>query len=378
MNNMNIDRHNYESFFLLYVDRELDAAGRTAVEDFVAQNPDLEKELALLQQSVFPSEEPVVFAGKQALLKGDHSCIHAGNYESFFILYADDELGQEEKRAVESFVYHHPQYQEELELLQAVRMEPDTAEVFGNKQSLYRYEERDDKVVPFRLWPLAAAAIMLLLFGLWWMMREKPAGPMPIAHGPQKSAPLNQTGSKAPAGIGDTGQGVPPAPISAPEAPIAQIGKKKEEASPVSPDDSKQPGLAIKTTHNNQTPVTTISQDIAQQPTQDNDRMSNSTILPDRQQNALTIKSVTVKPALIAQAVALNRPVNTNTDANVDFDDPSNNDRIAIMNTSVKKTALRGFLRKASRVIAKNTRSGDDDDDNQKHILIGGFAIPVK
>ena len=48
------------------------------------------------------------------------------------------------------------------------------------------------------------------------------------------------------------------------------------------------------------------------------------------------------------------------------------------MNTSVKKTALRGFLRKASRVIAKKTSSGDDDDDNQKHVLIGGFAIPVK
>src|ERR1041385_8954505 len=100
MHNMNINRHNYESFFLLYVDRELDAAGRKAVEDFVAQNPDLERELSLLQQLVFPPEEQVIFAGKDRLLKGDNKGIHAGNYEEFFILYADDELGPDEKRAV--------------------------------------------------------------------------------------------------------------------------------------------------------------------------------------------------------------------------------------------------------------------------------------
>jgi len=68
---MNINRHNYESFFLLYVDHELTAAEQKAVEEFVQQNPDLEKELSLLQQSVFPADDPALFAGKEQLFKGE-------------------------------------------------------------------------------------------------------------------------------------------------------------------------------------------------------------------------------------------------------------------------------------------------------------------
>jgi hypothetical protein len=375
MHNMNINRHNYESFFLLYVDRELDAAGREAVEDFVAQNPDLERELSLLQQLVFPPEKSVIFAGKEHLLKGDNKGIHAGNYEEFFILYADDELGVDEKRAVEAFVYHQPQYQEALELLQAIRMAPDTSVVFDDKQSLYRRKENDDKVVPFRWWPVAAAAIMLLLLGLWWMAREKPAGPGPIAGRPKNDTPVTQPAT-SPAATKDTGQDIQPPAVTAPEAPIARATQQEENNVPANPSSGRQPALALKT--NNNTRPTPVNPGIAQQTPPDNDYVNTTAVLPDRPQNALAIKGMNARPALIAQVVTINRPDNIVPDASWDQDDHSNNDRIAIMNTSVKKTALRGFLRKASRVIAKKTNSGDDDDDNQKHVLIGGFAIPVK
>ncbi len=47
---MIINRHNYEEFFLLYIDNELDGGQQTAVEKFVEQNPDLGKELEMLKQ----------------------------------------------------------------------------------------------------------------------------------------------------------------------------------------------------------------------------------------------------------------------------------------------------------------------------------------
>ena len=112
-----INRHNYEEYFLLYTDDELDAAGKRAVEDFVEQNPDLKIELEMLQKSVLPVD-PIVFHHKDALLKNSLSMINDSNYEEYFVLYADDELTVEEKDRVDQFVYTHPQFRATFDLIQ--------------------------------------------------------------------------------------------------------------------------------------------------------------------------------------------------------------------------------------------------------------------
>jgi hypothetical protein len=45
---MNINRHNYEEYFILYMDNELDSDDRRMVEAFVLQHPDLKEELDIL------------------------------------------------------------------------------------------------------------------------------------------------------------------------------------------------------------------------------------------------------------------------------------------------------------------------------------------
>ena len=54
---IHINPHNYEAFFLLYADGELNAADRLAVEQFAAANPDLGVELDFLLQLRLPADE---------------------------------------------------------------------------------------------------------------------------------------------------------------------------------------------------------------------------------------------------------------------------------------------------------------------------------
>ena len=65
---MNINRDNYETFFLLYVDNELSAPERNALELFIQDNADLQEELEMLQQSTI-EPEPIIFKGKSSLFK---------------------------------------------------------------------------------------------------------------------------------------------------------------------------------------------------------------------------------------------------------------------------------------------------------------------
>ncbi len=54
---MDINRNNYETSFLLYLDRELSPAEMVQVEKFLTENPDLQKEFVLLQQTIFLPED---------------------------------------------------------------------------------------------------------------------------------------------------------------------------------------------------------------------------------------------------------------------------------------------------------------------------------
>src|SRR5436190_8606306 len=115
---MNINRNNYEEFFMLYADNELSAAERKNVELFVAANPDLQQELAVFCDFKLNPDTTIVFAGKETLMKQENgtAAVTISNYETFFVLYADDELTSNEKAAVTSFLLQHPELQPSFDL----------------------------------------------------------------------------------------------------------------------------------------------------------------------------------------------------------------------------------------------------------------------
>lgn len=150
-----INIHNYGEFFLLYVDGELSAEDRVAVEHFVQENPHLAAELQMLEQSVLQPEE-VLFADKELLYRNGDDGIHADNCETRFLLYVDNELDARAREEVETFVLQHPALQEPFLQLKQTKLEPETI-VFPDKASLYRKEEKERRVF-YIGWQRAAVA----------------------------------------------------------------------------------------------------------------------------------------------------------------------------------------------------------------------------
>lgn len=183
-----MNRDNYEMFFLLYTDNELDAAEQKAVEAFVALHADLKEELNAMLQTRLSANETVPFLHKESLYKtsGATSFIDADNYEEYFVLYADGELNAEEQKAVESFIENHPQQQAELLHLQRAKIQPDHSIVFSGKASLYRKEKTAARVIAFQ-WRRMVAAASIIAIGSWLWMNAGNIIPQQVAEQPLSS-----------------------------------------------------------------------------------------------------------------------------------------------------------------------------------------------
>ena len=355
-----INRHNYEEYFLMYIDDELDATEKRAVEDFVDQHPDLRIELEMLQHSVL-RPDPVVFHDKDVLLKKSSSLINETNYEEYFVLYGDDELDNDQKDCVEQFVYRNPKYQAEFELIQKARLQPDSHIVFPDKASLYRTEEEDEKVVVIRWWRIAAAAVIFIfLSGLgWYMISEKKATP-----GIVTNTPPEKTDKAAP----PTSQ--PKQEMIAKTDPVVENNttQKKDVVKQNRPEVSVtfQEKIATKQT-------LTVPKNDEKDLEGRNIRIASTVInkKPDvsigkiETSSSLTVQS---EKRIVDEAVGL-------AEANP-YAYTASNDEIEILNTTVsKKNKLRGIFRKVSRVVEKTTNIETGDG---KGIRIANFEIALK
>lgn len=167
---ININRHNYEEFFLLYVDRELSAAERVAVEQFVQENPDLQHELDALQQTMLTEDMMLEMPDKASLYRNEATGINLQNHTTQFLMYVDDELSATEKESVETFVLQHPSLQESFIQLKQTKLPIETIP-FPDKASLYRSEEREKKpVVYMNWWRIAAAAVVIGFAVMVWTL----------------------------------------------------------------------------------------------------------------------------------------------------------------------------------------------------------------
>ncbi len=355
---MNINRNNYEEFFLLYADKELSAAEKLAVDAFVEQHPDLKEELDMLLQAVLPAEEAPLFTDREVLFRttDTESLVNMTNYESFFVRYTDDELSNAEKAATENFVYHHPECQPDFELIQLTRMQLDTQVHFPGIETLYRHTSRRPAPV-IGLWiRLSAAAILLLLAGLYWL---KPAAdqdqqPRQVASR-ENSQPNKVAGSQGKETAGTPAQ--QPATQQSATSGKDQDLNVQHPANPAgeiaSAENKKQTRQTEYAAQKSASPLPGIQ---AQLPASNEGAVQSRPLVAD---NSLPVAAVTepAKPEVKITGTqkpeaAIAQTIYVDTD-----NSPAAEDYVYVGDNNLpseRKKPLRGLLRKASRVIEQN------------------------
>jgi hypothetical protein len=364
---MNINRYNYEEYFLLYLDNELSASERRAVEAFVEQHPDLEEELSILKQSLLKPDASVVMEDKSSLFKSESfSAVTLENYETFFLLYVDEELNAEERRAVETFADKHPSLLLELSLLMQTKLQADESIVFPDKNVLYRVPVigQRSQVKIYRM--VAVAAVLLVAAGIFWLM---PHGNSTNSNG--RIATKEQSGNKK---SGDA---------------VASNGEKKARQQP----------------ETTQQQVAQVKSGIkSSDKTNETARVNNL----KKENEVDTLKTPYVKPLIsdgpspdLAGIVQPSIPLSTSAIAldvqgsqniagkKLIVDQPVDAEKTkavgvitGVVNpedpyeaSTQNKSKLRGFFRQVKRVVEKTTRVPGEEN---KKVLIGNIEIAVK
>lgn len=368
---MNINRYNYEEFFLLYVDNELTKEERAEVETFVQENPDLEEELVMLKQSSLRPDANVKFPGKSSLMKPEAAgIVNETNYEEFYLLYTDNELETVLRKEVELFAASKPHFQQELNLLMEARIQPETAIVFPDKSLLYK-EESDRKPVIMMWWRVTAIAAMLLLaLGIFWLNNRngnvQPGDSFAVKENKKEQPTVTKQSTET---LNNTeAQDERKEPVNSQQLAVGSEKKsRKNDIAPKNEDEKKD--FAVYTPNN------TVTTDPGTQQTTElpvqvatvagvyNTKNINSVLAAQANRtNTLEI----VSKAYVPETKSADQVQAT----------PDVQEDVYIANTTVdRKNKLRGLFRKVTRVFEKTTNLPAVEE---KGILIGNFEIALK
>lgn len=158
---MEINQHNYEHYFLMYIDNELSGEEMAAVNNFIMQYPNYANKLEALQQLKI-SPATLIYENKFSLYKlseQDEQCI----------AYLENEMTNEEKASFENKLSANITLQSTVKQWQATFITPPTTiEIDPNfKNSLYKKSAQIKPLwatVTFKRWA-SVAAILLLVIG---------------------------------------------------------------------------------------------------------------------------------------------------------------------------------------------------------------------
>jgi hypothetical protein len=343
-NDMNtIHTGNYEEFFILYMDNELNKEQVKIVDEFLAANPDLKAEFEMLMSAKLPLEE---FYFDKAGLMAEN--MKLSSIDEKLLLYIDNELPADDKKKVELELASNKDYQLQHQVLLQTKLDPSEKILYPNKKELYRREER---VVSIKMWMRVAAAVIVISVGgiLYFQDSTPSTTPPPITAGPTKIQKNEIKKNGLPNGV----------------IPFSQNAKRNEIAVSNTP---KKERMQVKATDKNDIKI--------ENPVQQQDEV---VLVPQEIKEELersVVRNIDANhdKGIEETTASLNKDFVTSSLANR-LDNSSGDDEKNYASNDDRKGSIKGFLRKATRLIEKRTGI---DPTNDGELLIGAVAINLK
>ncbi|MCH5600596.1 anti-sigma factor [Niabella ginsengisoli] len=217
---MQINQHNYEAFFLMYVDNELSLQQQEMVDAFVRQNPKLAKELEMLKQTVSGADETIQFRNKEKLMKS------ISFTEEDLLTYLNGEADAQMAGKIETSLQHDDALKQQISKLEKLYLSGDDEYVYPRKNDLYKH-------VPVRRmdWRKMAIAASLLICVSAWLFLYKgeedvyvPIAKIDTTQQQMEAKPLIKTDSVMPQSSEETV--TTPGLLDEPEISVTNVIKK--------------------------------------------------------------------------------------------------------------------------------------------------------
>lgn len=340
--NNSIHPGNYEEFFILYMDKELNHAQMKAVDEFLLAHPGLQPEFEMLMNTQLPMEE---FSFDKEELQAHKMKLASVDEE--LLLYIDNELPLDKKRIVEEALASDKDYQLQHRVLLQTKSDPAEQIVYPDKKELYRHAK---KIIAFKPWMrIAAAIIIIAMAGLLYFKNTSVQINKPtLANNVKKADTQQSSHTKA----------VTDVSIRKEEPLVNAASARKKNHS--LPSENKEKKNRILQKNNNEVAL--------------NATRSEENILPVKRVSAVDFNN--------GKMLANNKPLVSVNHFDVTSSIISRTteepfiDKEKSIASNDRKGSFRGFLRKATRMIEK--RTGIDPANDNGELLIGAVAVNLK
>ena len=164
---MNINRENYEMYFLDYHEGRLDPGQVAGLLIFLEAHPELKEEFEDFENILVAPDLSISYTEKNSLKKNKvngSGLINASNYETYFIADTEKQLTLKEQQWLAGFLESNPELAKTHKLYLNTRLQPDLLIEYPKKAGLKRTVLNTRR---FYYYAISAAASFAMLFAVY-------------------------------------------------------------------------------------------------------------------------------------------------------------------------------------------------------------------